>query len=64
MRYIRATYSPEKETCLVNDVTHEQHKYWKTQDGVNDLEGVWDNEQNIFIPDGLFDDPTGYLKLI
>ena len=39
----------------------DQEKYWISESGVSETQGVWDNENNRFIPDGLLDDTTGWL---
>jgi hypothetical protein len=63
MNFTRATYNPEEETVTVNGVISSYEKYWKTQAGVSDTEGEWDNDNNKFIPDGFFDETTGYIKV-
>lgn len=61
--FTRATYDVNTETVTVNGKTFDFGKYWKTQDGVLDSEGFWDNDNNNFIPDGLYDQTTGYIKV-
>ena len=64
MIFKRATFDPNTETAYVNGKTYPQEKYWKTQEGVSDTEGVWDTVVDDFIPDGFFDDLTGHIKVI
>ena len=61
--FTRATYDVNTETVTVNGKTFDFGKYWKTQDCVLDSEGFWDNDNNNFIPDGLYDQTTGYIKV-
>ena len=61
MAFIRATLDPETETVTVNGNTFEHPKWWRSQEGVSDTEGVWDNINNKFIPDGYYDQTTGYI---
>lgn len=63
MRYIRCKFDPNTETVLVNGETIEQAKYWKTQEGVDDVNGYWDSTKELFIPDGFYDLETGFLNL-
>tara|TARA_R100000234_G_scaffold70348_1_gene43187 strand:- start:43 stop:246 length:204 start_codon:yes stop_codon:yes gene_type:complete len=58
-----ATYDTSTETVTVNGETFEFGKYWKSQEGVSDVEGFWDNDNKNFIPNGLFDETTGYIKV-
>jgi hypothetical protein len=48
----------------VDGKAYPQEKYWKSQEGVSDTEGVWDTVVDDFIPDGFFDDLTGFIKVI
>lgn len=63
MNFTNATYDINTEMVTVNSSTFEFAKYWKSQEGVLDTEGFWDNDNNNFIPDGLFDETTGYIKI-
>ena len=63
MNFTRATYNVNEETVTVNGNTFEFGKYWKSQEGVSDVEGFWDNDNKNFIPNGLFDETTGYIKV-
>jgi uncharacterized protein YuzE len=64
MIFKRATFDPDTETAYVNGKAYPQAKYWKTQEGVSDTDGVWDEILGDFIPDGFYDNLTGYIKLI
>ena len=61
MAFIRATLDPKTETVTVNGSTFEHPKWWWTQEGVSNTEGVWDDINNKFIPDGYFDRTTGHI---
>lgn len=64
MAFIEARFDPNTETVTVNGEVYEQHKYWTTQFGVSDTVGLWDDENKNFIPDGFFDNKTGYIRPI
>lgn len=63
MAFIRAKYnsgtiqSKDDSSQLATNQT----KYWKTEDGVSDTLGVWDDTNRKFIPDGWYDSTTGWL---
>ena len=63
MAFIRATYDNEIVTRVddSSQLATDQSKYWVTDDGVNDTLGVWDDVNNKFIPDGWYDELTGWL---
>lgn len=61
MAYIKATYNVDEETVTVNGTTFEHGKYWKTQDGVTDEQGVWDDVNEIYVPHGEYDKNSGWL---
>jgi len=63
MAFIRARYN--SGTVQSQDTSTElatnQTKYWVTEEGVSDTLGVWDDVNRRFIPDGWYDDTTGWL---
>jgi hypothetical protein len=63
MSFIRATYN--SGTVQSQDTSTElatnQDKYWATEEGVSDTIGVWDDVNRRFIPDGWYDETTGWL---
>jgi len=63
MAFIRATYSSgtvqSQDTSI--ELATNQTKYWVTEEGVSDTIGVWDDVNRIFIPDGWYDETTGWL---
>jgi len=63
MSYIRSTYNSGVVTSSLDssELASSQNKYWSTQDGVSNTVGVWDDDNNKFIPDGLYDNDTGWL---
>jgi hypothetical protein len=63
MAFIRATYHSGSIIEISNNsqLAIDQEKYWISESGVSETQGVWDNENNRFIPDGLLDDTTGWL---
>ena len=63
MSFIRATYnsgsiSKQSDSSILSSG---YEKYWKSENGVSDTIGVWDDTNNKFIPDGLNDRTTGWL---
>ena len=64
MIFKKATFDHNTETAYVDGKSYPQEKYWKTQEGVSDTEGVWDTVVYDFIPDCFFDDLTGHIKVI
>ena len=63
MAFIRATYNSETVTKVSDSsqLATNQIKYWDSEEGVSDTIGVWDNINNCFIPDGWYDETTGWL---
>ena len=63
MAFIRATYNNEivSRADDSSQIATNQSKYWDTDDGVEDTLGVWDDVNNKFIPDGVYDELTGWL---
>ena len=61
MAYIKATYNVDEETVTVNGNTFEYGKYWHTQAGVSDSDGVWDDENETYIPHGFYDEKSGWV---
>lgn len=63
MAFIRATYNSENVTKVSDSsqLATNQTKYWNNEEGVSDTIGVWDSVNNKFIPDGMYDTPTGWL---
>ena len=62
MSFIRATYNAgtvQSQDTSAQLATN-QTKYWGG-DGVSDTLGVWDDVNRRFIPDGWYDDTTGWL---
>ena len=45
MAFIRATLDPSTETVTVNGNTFDHPKWWRSQIGVSDTEGVWDDAE-------------------
>ena len=63
MSFIRVTYNLgviSKESDSTEIATN-QSKYWTTDEGINDSLGVWDDVNKKFIPDGWYDEDTGWL---
>ncbi len=63
MAFIRATYNLETVTKVSDSsrLATNQIKYWDSEEGVSDTIGVWDSINNRFIPDGWYDETTGWL---
>tara|TARA_A100001391_G_C5040054_1_gene270645 strand:- start:930 stop:1157 length:228 start_codon:yes stop_codon:yes gene_type:complete len=63
MAFIRATYYSGSIIEISNNsqLAIDQNKYWTSEEGVSDTIGVWDNVNNKFIPDGVYDEDTGWL---
>ena len=63
MAFIRAAYNNAIVTKLddSSELATNQNKYWISEEGVSDTIGVWDNVNNKFIPDGVYDEDTGWL---
>jgi len=63
MAFIRATYDSQIVTKVSDssEIATNYSKWWPTEEGVSDTIGVWDNINNRFIPDGMYDDTTGWL---
>tara|TARA_R110002072_G_C7928610_1_gene531506 strand:- start:690 stop:923 length:234 start_codon:yes stop_codon:yes gene_type:complete len=63
MAFIRATYNSKTVTNVLDSsrLATNQKKYWNTEKGVSDTIGVWDDINNNFIPDGWYDEITGWL---
>ena len=63
MAFIRSTYNSETvlKSSDSSQLATNYKKYWDTEVGVSDTIGVWDNGSNKFIPDGWFDNDTGWL---
>ena len=62
MAFIRATYNSETVTKVSDSsqLATNQTKWWPTEEGVSDTIGVWDDVNNQFIPDGMYDPLTGW----
>ena len=63
MSFIRATYNSGLilKKSDSTEIANSQEKYWQSENGVSDTIGVWDETNNKFIPDGLYDEDTGWL---
>ena len=63
MTFIRATYNSGSviQTSNSSILATSVSKYWVSGSGVSETQGVWDNENNNFIPDGFYDKLTGWL---
>ena len=63
MAFIRAAYNNAIVTKIddSSELSTNQNKYWTSEEGVSDTIGVWDNVNNKFIPDGVYDEHTGWL---
>tara|TARA_B100001093_G_scaffold488970_1_gene526686 strand:+ start:2139 stop:2342 length:204 start_codon:yes stop_codon:yes gene_type:complete len=58
-----ATYSVETEEVTIGTNTFDHGKYWRTQEGITDTVGMWDDEAELFIPNGYFEQISGYIKI-
>jgi len=63
MSFIRATYNSGtiQSESDSSELALNQTKYWETEEGVSDTLGVWDDVNEIFIPDGWYDYTTGWI---
>ena len=63
MAFIRSNYNSETvtKTSDSSQLATNYEKHWTSESGVNDSLGVWDDENNKYIPDGMYDSPTGWL---
>ena len=63
MSYIRSSF--DSGSIISQDdsstLSTGNEKYWSSEPAVSDTIGVWDNTNNKFIPDGLYDNTTGWL---
>tara|TARA_R110001583_G_scaffold28857_12_gene101716 strand:- start:268 stop:513 length:246 start_codon:yes stop_codon:yes gene_type:complete len=63
MAFIRATYDSETVTKVSDSsqLATNQTKYWNNEEGVSNNIGVWDSTNSKYIPDGLYDNNSGFL---
>tara|TARA_R110000824_G_scaffold158949_1_gene333035 strand:+ start:1026 stop:1253 length:228 start_codon:yes stop_codon:yes gene_type:complete len=63
MAFIRSNYNSETvtKTSDSSQLATNYEKHWTSESGVNDSLGVWDDENNKYIPDGMYDMATGWL---